>query len=121
MKVVVDSIDRGGKVSLKVNEDLEPKPGAKVGQPGQGRRDRDGGRGHARSDGRRGGGPRGRGPRGGGPRGGGPRSGGSRGGPRGRSGDRRRGGDGRGGRDRRRARAGDRRFASFEDAFKEGF
>ena len=108
LKVVVDSIDRGGKVSLKVNEDLSPKPGAKVSRPSPPRRDRDGGGGGGgrrppRPDARRGGGPR------------------SRGGPRGRGGDRRRGGDGRGGRDRRRARAGDRRFASFEDAFKEGF
>ena len=139
LSVVVDSIDRIGKVSLKVVTDLEPKPGAQVGRSGAGggRRERDnrggGSRGHSRGGrhgGGRGGGGRGGGGRGGGGRGGGGRGGGGRGGRRGggRS-------DGRG-RDRRRdsgnrSRAagnrrgpgdgpGRRRFASFEDAFKEG-
>ncbi|MDE0377255.1 MAG: polyribonucleotide nucleotidyltransferase [bacterium] len=123
LTVVVDSIDRNGKVSLKVTSDLEPKPGAKVGAPGQ-PRDR-GDRGPGRGGGGRG--PnRGRGPRQG--RGGGRPSG--RGGNRGRGqGGRGQGGRGQGGRSQggggnRRgsgsAGNGGRRFASFEDAFTDG-
>ena len=127
LTVVVDSVDRNGKVSLKVTADLEPKPGAKVGAPGQ-RRDR-GDRGYGRGGSGRG--PnRGRGPRQG--RGGG-RPGG-RGGNRGRGqggrgqGGRGQGGRGQGGRNQgggnRRSSGssgnGGRRFASFEDAFTDG-
>lgn len=119
LTVVVDSVDRNGKVSLKVTADLEPKPGAKVGAPGQ-RRDR-GDRGSGRGGSGRG--PnRGRGPRQG--RGGG-RPGG-RGGNRGRGqGGRGQGGRNQGGGNRRRRSSGSsgnggRRFASFEDAFTDG-
>ena len=138
LNVVVDSIDRIGKVSLKVVTDLEPKPGAQVARSGAGgsRRGRDNRGGGSRGQGRggrhgggRGGGGRGGGGRHGGGRGGGGRGGGGRGGG-GRPGGGRGGGrsDGRG-RDRRRDSGnrrgsgtgpGRRRFASFEDAFKEG-
>ena len=134
LKVVVESIDRMGKVSLKIGTDLEPKPGAKTPPPrsrtGPSRRDRPshGGRrgpgrdnrqGGARSGGGRGrgGGGRGGSGRSGGGRGGGGRSGrGPGSGPRrsGRSGNRSGGGQ------RRPKPAGNRRFASFEDAFKDG-
>ena len=120
LSVVVDSIDRIGKVSLKVVKDLEPKPGAQVGRSGAGggRRERD----------NRGGGSRGqgRGGRHGGGRGGGRGGGGRRGGGRsdGRGRDRRRDSGDRGRADGNRrgpgAGPGGRRFASFEDAFKEG-
>ena len=154
LKVVVDSIDRVGKVSLKVGADLEPKPGAQPGRGGGGRGGgpRGGGRGGGPRGGGRGGGPRGGGRggggRGGGPRGGGRGGGGRGGGPRGggrggggRGGGPRGGGRGGGGRtDGRRGGAGrdggsgsrgggnrrdsgtggGRRFASFEDAFKDG-
>ena len=126
LTVVVDSIDRNSKVSLKVTADLEPKPGANVGAPGQ-RRDR-GDRGPGRGGGGRG--PsRGRGPRQG--RGGG-RPAGRGGGNRGRGqggrgqGGRGQGGGSQGGGNRRRSgstgSAGDggRRFASFEDSFTDG-
>ena len=121
MTVVVDSIDRNGKVSLKVTADLEPKPGANVDAPGQ-RRDR-GDRGPGRGGGGRG--PnRGRGPRQG--RGGG-RPAGRGGGNRGRGqGGGSQGGGSQGGGNRRRSgstgSAGDggRRFASFEDSFTDG-
>ena len=139
LNVVVDSIDRIGKVSLKLIKDLEPKPGAEVGAGG-GRDNRGGGRhGGGRHGGGRGGGGRGGGGRGGGGRGGGGRGGGGRGGG-GRGGGGRggggRGGGGRGGGGRSRdsgnrrsdsgnrggpgAGGGRRRFASFEDSFKEG-
>ena len=139
LKVVVDSIDRGGKVSLKLVKDLEPKPGARVDEGG-GRRDRDdrggggGGRGPGRGGGGRGpgrgGGGRGpgrggggRGPgRGGGGRGPG-RGGGGRGPGRGGGGRGPARDDGRGAGNRRQSGSGGdgRRFASFEDTFKEGF
>ena len=121
LAVVVDSIDRNGKVSLKVTADLEPKPGAKVGAPGQ-RRDR-GDRG--RGGGGRGGGGRGGGGRGGGKgphRGRGPRQGRGPGRPSGRGGPNR--GRGQGGGNRRQSGSsgsGGRRFASFEDSFTDGF
>ena len=145
LKVVVDSIDRSGKVSLKVVGDLEPKSGAQLARGGDrgggGRRDRDSRGGGGRGGGGRGGGGRGGGGRGGGGRGGGGRGGGGRGGGgrggggrggggrgggrsdgRGRGGDRSRDsrGGSRGGGNRRGTAAGGRRFASFEDAFKEG-
>ncbi len=120
LTVVVDSIDRNGKVSLKVTADLEPKPGAKVGAPGQ-RRDRG-----DRGSGRGGSGGGGRGPN----RGRGPRQGrgggrpGGRGGNRGRGqGGRGQGGRNQGGGNRRSSGSsgnGGRRFASFEDAFTDG-
>ena len=121
LKVVVDSIDRGGKVSLKLVEDLEPKPDAQRPRGG----DRGGGRGRGGGGrGRGGGGGRGRGGGGGGRgRGGGGGRGGSRGGdgrgsagPRGRD---NRGGSRPGG-NRQGSGGGGRRFASFEDAFKDG-
>ena len=123
LNVVVDAIDRIGKVSLKVTTDLEPKPGAQVARAGAG-----GGRGRGgggRGGGGRGGGGRGGGGRGGGGRGGGGRGGGGRGGrPGGRSRDRSRssGNRGRPAGNRRSSGTGPggRRFASFEDAFKEG-
>ena len=119
LKVVVDSIDRGGKVSLKLVKDLEPRPGARVDEGG----DRGGGgRGPARGGGGRGParGGGGRGPaRGGGGRG--PaRGGGGRGPARGGGGRGPARGDGRSGGDRRQSGSGEggRRFASFEDTFK---
>ena len=81
LKVVVESVDRMGKVSLKIGADLEPKPGAKTppagsrtGGPRRDRPNRGGGRGRDNRGGgpRHGGGRRGRG-------GGGNRSGGRRG------------------------------------------
>ena len=122
LKVVVESIDRIGKVSLKIGADLEPKPGAKTapprGRPGGGPRrsrpTRGGGRGPGRDNrqgGPRSGGGRGRGGGGGGHGGGNRKSGPRRGRPSGnRSGGGRKGPDSGGG----------RRFASFEDAFKDG-
>ena len=126
LTVVVDSIDRNGKVSLKVTADLEPKPGANVGAPGQ-RRDRGPrGGGGGRSGGSRGGGSRGGGGRGGGGkgphRGRGPRQGRGSGRPPGRGGPNR--GRGPGGGNRKRSGSsgnGGRRFASFEDTFGDGF
>ena len=116
LKVVVESVDRGGKVSLKLAETLTPKAGAPPARSGP-RRDYEprGGRGGDRGrDGRdrrdrdSRGGPRGRDNR--------------RGGRDDRRGGRddRRGGRGGGGGDRRRSGSGGRRFASFEDAFKDG-
>ena len=119
LKVTVESIDRGGKVSLRLLEDLAPKPGAAPSRGGPrrapdsrggrgGPRDRDG-RDRRDRDGR--GGPRGRDDR--------------RGGRDDRRGRDHRGRDdrrgGRGGGDRRRSGSGGgRRFASFEDSFKDG-
>ena len=119
LKVTVESIDRGGKVSLRLLEDLVPKPGASPSRGGPrrapdsrggrgGPRDRDG-RDRRDRDGR--GGPRGRDDR--------------RGGRDDRRGRDHRGRDdrrgGRGGGDRRRSGSGGgRRFASFEDSFKDG-
>ena len=127
LKVVVDSIDRGGKVSLKLVKDLEPKPGVQVDRGGS-HRDRDsrggdGGRGPGRSGGRGGGG---RGPARSGGRGGGgrgpARSGGRGGGGRGPARSGSRGGGGRSGGNRGDSGSGDggRRLASFEDSFTEG-
>ena len=116
LKVTVESIDRGGKVSLRLLEDLAPKPGAGPSRGGPrrggdsrggrgGPRDRDG-RDRRDRDGR--GGPRGRDDRRGG-----------RDDRRGR--DHRGRDDRRGGGDRRRSGSGGgRRFASFEDSFKDG-
>ncbi len=117
LKVVVESIDRMGKVSLKIDKDLDPKPGAKTppaGSRGAGpRRDRPSrgpGRGK-RSGGHRGGG---RGGHRGGGRGSGPRRGGG-------SGTRGGGSGNRGGATRRQpSSGGGRRFASFEEAFEDG-
>ena len=119
LKVTVESIDRGGKVSLRLLEDLAPKPGAAPSRGGPrrasdsrggrgGPRDRDG-RDRRDRDGR--GGPRGRDDR--------------RGGRDDRRGRDHRGRDdrrgGRGGGDRRRSGSGGgRRFASFEDSFQDG-
>ncbi len=119
LKVVVDSIDRSGKVSLKVGADLEPKPGVQTAR----RRPSGGGGGGRGRDNRRGGG--GRGPRGG--HQGRGRGGGNRGGPGGRPKGRGKGRAPAGNRGRpsgnqRRSGSGNRRrFASFEDAFKDGF
>ena len=119
LRVTVESIDRGGKVSLRLLEDLAPKPGAAPSRGGPrrgsdsrggrgGPRDRDG-RDRRDRDGR--GGPRGRDDR--------------RGGRDDRRGRDHRGRDdrrgGRGGGDRRRSGSGGgRRFASFEDSFQDG-
>ena len=130
LKVLVESVDRGGKVSLKLAESLTPKAGAPPARGGP----RSGPRREYEPRGGRGG-DRGRGGRDRRDR---DSRGGPRGGPRGRDDrrggrDDRRGGrdDRRGGRDDRRGRGGGgdrrrsgsgggRRFASFEDAFKDG-
>ncbi len=108
MKVVVESIDRMGKVSLKIDKDLEPKPGAKTPPAGS-----------------RGGGPRrdrssrgpSRGKRPGGHRGGGRSHGGRGSGPRRGGGPRKPSG---GNRKRSNTGGSGRRFASFEEAFEDG-
>ena len=114
LKVVVESIDRMGKVSLKVGADLEPKPGSKTPEPGSR------GSGPRQDRPSRGGGgrPRGRDQRQGGSRPGGNRGGGGGGRP---GGPRRDGGSGsRSGGNQRSSGSGDeRRFASFEDTFKD--
>ena len=103
LKVVVESIDRMGKVSLKIGADLEPKPGAKTPPAGS----RSGGPRRDRPS--RGGGGR----RGGG-RGGGGRGGGGRGGGGGRSSGKRQQ-DGRGGGPGRKTGGHRRRAKSFGD------
>ena len=124
LTVVVDAIARNDKVSLKVTSDLTPKPDADLSDRGPrgDRRNRGSGRGGGPGQGR------GRGPRQGKGQG---RSGGrgrNQGGGRhqgGRNqGGRNQGGRNQGGGNRRRqgsSRSSDRRFASFEDAFTDGF
>ena len=147
LRVVVGEIDRGGKVSLDLVGEIEPKPGADVGAPreGGGGRDRDrGGGGRDRDRGDRGGRDRGGsrdrdGQDRGGDRGGrdrdrggnrdrdrdrdrdGNRARGDR--DRDRGGNRDRGNDRGGNRDRdgnRDSGGGRRKASSFEDAFEGG-
>ncbi len=114
LTVVVDSIDRVGKVSLKVPADLDPKPGADLSGGGDsrgGRRDRGPSRGRGPSHGR---GPRSG--RRGGPSSGPGRGGGNRRGSNQRGGSRP-GGSPQGGRRGGGSGGGRRRFASFEDNY----